>query len=61
MAMFVCHEDAAVGNYRDWTCCGCHVHSRATTKREHREKEIENIENCTECHWDRREHKQDTP
>lgn len=38
------------GNYRTYTCYGCHEHQKARTETEHREEGIGNIENCVRCH-----------
>lgn len=42
-----CHVS---NNYTRYTCYGCHEHSRAGVRREHREEGIRDFENCTECH-----------
>lgn len=42
-----CHTD---NNYSDYTCYGCHEHSRREVREEHREEGIRDFENCTECH-----------
>lgn len=38
------------GDYRSYTCYGCHEHSRAKIRREHHEEGIYDYENCVECH-----------
>ena len=42
-----CHIDE---NYRDYTCYGCHEHSRSEIREEHVEEGIDDYENCAECH-----------
>ena len=43
----VCH---ARSNYSRYTCYGCHEHSRAGVREEHREEGIRDFKNCVECH-----------
>lgn len=38
------------GNFRTYTCYGCHEHQKARTEAEHLEEGIRNIENCVRCH-----------
>lgn len=38
------------GNYKRYTCYGCHEHQQASIIAEHREEGITNIENCVRCH-----------
>jgi hypothetical protein len=38
------------GNYRKYTCYGCHEHQQARIIAEHREEGIANIQNCVRCH-----------
>ena len=38
------------GNYRQYTCYGCHEHTPANVRAEHTEEGIRNFENCVECH-----------
>jgi hypothetical protein len=42
-----CHLD---NNYSDYTCYGCHEHSRSKIRGEHVEEGIREYENCVECH-----------
>lgn len=42
-----CHID---DNYANYTCYGCHEHSRSNIRGEHLEEGINDYENCTECH-----------
>lgn len=42
-----CHID---GDYSDYTCYGCHEHSRSNIREEHFEEGIYNYEHCVECH-----------
>jgi len=42
-----CHRDNDYGNY---TCYGCHEHSRSKIREEHQEEGIYDYENCVECH-----------
>ncbi len=42
-----CHID---NDYADYTCYGCHEHSRSDIREEHVEEGIRNYENCVECH-----------
>ena len=42
-----CHTNS---NYIDYTCYGCHEHSRSEVREEHAEEGIRDFENCTECH-----------
>lgn len=38
------------GNYKQYTCYGCHEHQQARIIAEHREEGITNIQNCVRCH-----------
>lgn len=38
------------GNYRTYTCYGCHEHQKARMEAEHLEEGIRNIQNCARCH-----------
>lgn len=42
-----CHTG---GNYRHYTCYGCHEHQPVAIIAEHREEGIANVENCARCH-----------
>jgi hypothetical protein len=42
-----CHVD---NDYSDYTCYGCHEHSRSNIREEHLEEGIYQYENCVECH-----------
>lgn len=42
-----CHMESDYSNY---TCYGCHEHSRSKIREEHREEGIYDYENCVECH-----------
>ena len=43
-----CHTD---NNYQQYTCYGCHEHSRANVLAKHREEGItESLQNCVSCH-----------
>ena len=42
-----CHIN---NDYADYTCYGCHEHSRSEIREEHVEEGIRDYENCTECH-----------
>jgi hypothetical protein len=42
-----CHID---DDYTDYTCYGCHEHSRSKIREEHVEEGIRDYEKCTECH-----------
>jgi hypothetical protein len=42
-----CHVD---NNYNNYTCYGCHEHSRSNIREEHYEEGIYDYENCVECH-----------
>lgn len=42
-----CHVNSDYANY---TCYGCHEHSRSKIREEHFEEGIRNYENCVECH-----------
>ncbi|MES9884723.1 MAG: cytochrome c3 family protein [Sedimenticola sp.] len=42
-----CHVD---NDYNQFTCYGCHEHSRSNVREEHVEEGIYEYENCAECH-----------
>ena len=42
-----CHEN---DDYSQYTCYGCHEHSRGKIREEHEEEGIRDYEKCTECH-----------
>jgi hypothetical protein len=42
-----CHSGK---DFTRFTCYGCHEHSAAGIRREHREEGIKNFDNCVECH-----------
>lgn len=42
-----CHIN---NDYANYTCYGCHEHSRSKIREEHFEEGIRDYENCTECH-----------
>ena len=42
-----CHID---NDYSNYTCYGCHEHSRSKIREEHVEEGIFDYENCAECH-----------
>lgn len=42
-----CHRE---NNYANYTCYGCHEHSRSNIREEHLEEGIRNYEECTDCH-----------
>jgi len=42
-----CHIN---NDYDNYTCYGCHEHSRSKIREEHVEEGIRDYENCTECH-----------
>ena len=46
-ACTTCH---LAGNFKRYTCYGCHEHQQARIIAEHREEGINNIENCVRCH-----------
>ncbi len=48
-----CHVD---NNYDNYTCYGCHEHSRSKIRHEHAEEGIRDYEQCTECHRSGNEH-----
>ena len=48
-----CHVD---DDYNDYTCYGCHEHSRSKIRREHVEEGIRDYESCVECHRSGNEH-----
>lgn len=45
----VCHQDAP-RSYRTYTCYGCHEHTPANVRAEHREEGIRDYRDCMECH-----------
>lgn len=46
-ACATCHVG---GNFKRYTCYGCHEHQPAQIRAEHAEEGIRNIENCARCH-----------
>ncbi len=42
-----CHMQ---NDYSEYTCYGCHEHSRSKIREEHYEEGIRDYENCAECH-----------
>ena len=42
-----CHIN---NDYSNYTCYGCHEHSRSKIRKEHMEEGIRDYENCVECH-----------
>ncbi|WP_341970959.1 class III cytochrome C family protein [Roseateles sp. PN1] len=42
-----CHSN---GDYRRYTCFGCHEHTPANTRAEHEEEGIQDLDNCVRCH-----------
>ena len=42
-----CHEG---GNYKSYTCYGCHEHTPANMQAEHAEEGVRNLDNCVKCH-----------
>jgi len=42
-----CHVD---NDYANYTCYGCHEHSRSNIREEHVEEGIYDYESCVECH-----------
>lgn len=42
-----CHQG---GDYRQYTCYGCHEHTPENIRAEHHEEGIRNYENCVKCH-----------
>ncbi len=43
-----CHTEP--GNYKKYSCYGCHEHSPSTIAREHSKEGISNYQNCIKCH-----------
>ncbi len=43
-----CHSDA--GNFKAYSCYGCHAHTPANVAAEHREEGIRNFDDCARCH-----------
>jgi hypothetical protein len=43
-----CHPSQ--GNYKSYTCYGCHEHNESRIASEHREEGIYNYGNCMKCH-----------
>lgn len=43
-------------SFTAYTCYGCHEHTEANIRSEHREEGISDFQNCVECHADGREH-----
>ena len=48
-----CHMQ---NDYSEYTCYGCHEHSRSKIRSEHYEEGIRDYENCAECHRSADEH-----
>jgi hypothetical protein len=46
-ACSTCHVG---GNFRAFTCYGCHAHQQGQIEAEHREEGLRNIQNCVRCH-----------
>lgn len=42
-----CHQG---GDYRRYTCYGCHEHTPENMRAEHAEEGIRNLDNCVRCH-----------
>jgi hypothetical protein len=55
-ACATCHVDNV---YADYTCYGCHEHSRSGIRSEHAEEGIRDYENCVKCHRSGDEHDTD--
>lgn len=51
-----CHTK---GNFKRYTCYGCHEHQPAQIRAEHLEEGITNIDNCTRCHRSASEENED--
>lgn len=49
VACVTCHVG---GDYRRYSCFGCHEHERGRMIAKHREEGIANIDNCVRCHRD---------
>ncbi|MCB1048910.1 MAG: hypothetical protein KDC10_17095, partial [Calditrichaeota bacterium] len=49
-----CHPNSSA--FSDYSCYGCHEHSRSRIAGEHLEEGIRNFENCAECHRSGDEH-----
>jgi hypothetical protein len=47
-----CHK---TGNFKQYTCYGCHEHQPAQIRAIHEEEGIRNIDNCVRCHRSARE------
>lgn len=47
VACTTCHT---AGDYRKYTCYGCHEHERSRTLAQHREEGIRDVDNCARCH-----------
>lgn len=47
VACSTCHDQ---DRYTTYTCYGCHEHTPARIRAEHRDEGIRNVENCVECH-----------
>jgi hypothetical protein len=48
IACATCHTLA--GNFKAYTCYGCHEHDPASIARKHSEERVSNIEDCVRCH-----------
>jgi len=48
IACATCHT--TTGNYRAYTCAGCHAHEPTKMERKHKGKSFDTISNCVQCH-----------
>lgn len=53
-ACTVCHKMA--GNWKSYTCYGCHAHTPAGIQARHDDERINNLNDCVRCHATGREH-----
>lgn len=53
-----CHADAPE-SYDTYTCYGCHEHSPARIRAEHRGERVQDIDDCVRCHATGREHERE--
>lgn len=53
VACATCHRQ---NDFSQYTCYGCHEHTRATIRREHLEEGIRDFDNCVTCHRSADEH-----
>lgn len=49
-----CHQVA--GNFKTYTCYGCHEHTPAKMQAEHRRQQGQNLDQCARCHRSGDEH-----